>query len=137
MDPSELFGARLEAQLFFPSGLRQLFKELRVQRKEPVRGHAAYLLLGIRENKPPVRFYFDEESGLLLRMIRYAETPISRNPTHIDYADYRQEGVPRTPFRCTVARPGGRFTIHIEQLQQNVPIDDDRFAKPASTAPSS
>jgi photosynthetic reaction center cytochrome c subunit len=137
MDPSELFGARLDAQLFFPSGLRQLFKELRVQRKEPVLGHAAYLLLGIRENKPPVRLYFDEESGLLLRMIRYAETPLGRNPTQIDYADYREEGGPRTAFRWTVARPGGRFTIQIEQLQQNVPIEDDKFAKPASTAPSS
>jgi hypothetical protein len=38
----------------------------------------------------------------------------------------------RTPFRWTVARPGGRFTIQIEQTQQNVPIDDEKFAKPAA-----
>lgn len=37
--------------------------------------------------------------------------------------------------RCTLARPGNRFTIQVEQLQQNVPVDDARFAPPP-TPPS-
>jgi hypothetical protein len=37
----------------------------------------------------------------------------------------------KTPFRWTIAHPNGRFTVEIEQMQQNVPIKDDRFAKPA------
>jgi photosynthetic reaction center cytochrome c subunit len=137
MGPSELDGARVDAQIFFPSGLKQFFKELRVQRREQVHGHQTYLLLGIRDHQPPTELYFDEESGLLVRMMRYVETPLGRNPAQIDYADYRQDGGLRVPFRWTVARPGGRFTIQIEQLQQNVPIEDDKFAKPPNKTPSS
>jgi hypothetical protein len=40
----------------------------------------------------------------------------------------------KTPFRWTIARPNGRFTVEIEQMQQNVPINDDRFAQPAAPA---
>jgi photosynthetic reaction center cytochrome c subunit len=73
---------------------------------------------------PPVQLYFDEESGLLVRVLCYAETPLGRNPTQIDYADYRGEGDVKALFRWTVA------TIQIEKMQPNVPIEGDKFAKP-------
>jgi outer membrane lipoprotein-sorting protein len=38
----------------------------------------------------------------------------------------------QVPFRVTVSQPGSSSTIQIEQVQQNVAIDDTRFAKPAS-----
>jgi photosynthetic reaction center cytochrome c subunit len=90
----------------------------------------------VREGQPPVRLYFDESSGLLLRLARYAETPIGRNPTQIDYADYREVDGVKVPFRWTLARTGGRFTIQIKEVRQNVPIDDAKFAKPPAAASS-
>jgi hypothetical protein len=87
-------------------------------------------VVAIRKDQPPVRLWFDEKSGLLVRMVRLVETPLGRNPTEIDYADYRDfEGV-KIPLRWTVARPNGRFTIQVTDVQQNVPVDDARFAKP-------
>jgi hypothetical protein len=75
----------------------------------------------------------------LLRLVRYAESPLGRNPTQIDFADYREADSIKVPFRWTVARPGNRFTIQVEQLQQNTPVDDALFSlnapppqKPAS-----
>ncbi len=130
MSPSEADAAKMDADLFFPGSLQQVFKELRVQQKEQVNGHQTYVVLGMQDNQPPVQLYFDEESGLLVRVLRYAETPLGRNPTQIDYADYREEGGVKTPFRWTVARPNGRFTIQTEQVQQNVPIENNKFAKP-------
>ena len=130
MSPAEADAAKVDADLFFPSILQQVFKELRVQQKQQVNGHETYIVLGMRDNQPPMQLYFDEESGLLVRVLRYAETPLGRNPTQIDYADYRGEGGVKTPFRWTVARPSGSFTIQIEKMQQNVPLEDDKFAKP-------
>ena len=77
-----------------------------------------------------MRLYFDKNSGLLVREVRYAETPLGRMPTQIDYADYRDSGGVKIPFRWTLARPNGRFTIQIAEVENNVPIDDARFAKP-------
>ena len=81
-----------------------------------------------------MRFFFDKESGLLLRTIRYADTPLGRNPTQVDYADYRADGGVKIPFQWTIARPQGRFTIQVTEMQQNVSIDDAKFAKPAAAA---
>jgi len=78
--------------------------------------------------------YLDKESGLLLRLIRYAETPLGRNPTQIDYADYRDANGVKMPFRWTQARPGNRFTIQVEQVQQNVQVDDAKFVAPPPPA---
>jgi hypothetical protein len=130
MSTAEVDAARMDAELFFPSSLQQVFKEFRVQQKEQINGHETYVVLGMRANQPPVHLYFDQESGLLVRMLRYAETPLGRNPIQIEYADYREQDGVKTPFRWTVARPGGTFTIQTEQAQQNVPIGDDKFAKP-------
>ena len=77
--------------------------------------------------------YFDPKTNLVSRLVRYGPSPIGRMPTQIDYADYREVGGVRTPFRWTISRPGGRFTIQLENVQPNVPIDDARFAKPAVT----
>jgi len=86
--------------------------------------------MGRREGKTPLRLYFDEQSGLLVRLVRYGETPLGRLPTQIDYADYREAGGVRIPFRWTLARPSGRFTIQLSEVKQNVPVDDAKFARP-------
>jgi photosynthetic reaction center cytochrome c subunit len=131
MSPSEVDAGRMDAELFFPANLNQIFKGLHVEQQEQINGREAYVLLGTRDRLPPVQLYFDQQSGLLVRVLRFVETPLGRNPTQIDYADYHEQNGVKTPFRWTVARPNGRFTIQIAQMQQNVPIKDDQLAKPA------
>ncbi|MGZ4889383.1 MAG: hypothetical protein ACXWBH_09395, partial [Candidatus Angelobacter sp.] len=48
--------------------------------------------------------------------------------------DYRAENGVKLPFQWILARPLGRFTIQVTELQQNVPVDDSKFAKPAVAA---
>ena len=74
---------------------------------------------------------FDNESGLLLRMVRYGNSPIGRLPTQIDYADYRDLGGVKLPFRMTFAWLNGRDAIQLNEVQTNVPIDAARFGRPA------
>ncbi len=132
MSSAEVDASQIDAYPQFAIDPRQTFKELRVQQQEKVDGRPTYVVSGMREKSPPVQLYFDQESGLLIRLLRYVDTPLGLNPAQIDYADYRQEGGVRTPFRWTVARPSGRFTIQIDQMLQNVPIHDEKFTKPAA-----
>jgi photosynthetic reaction center cytochrome c subunit len=97
---------------------------------EDIDGHATYLVMSKDQGRLPLRLYFDQQSGLLLRQMRFAETPLGRNPTQIDYADYKQINGVKIPYRWTLTRPNGSFTINVDQVQQNVPIDDKLFLPP-------
>lgn len=124
-----------DATFYLPTELKKMFTQFRVRpAAEKIGGHDVYQLIGVNQGKPPMRLFFDKESGLLVRSIRYADTPLGRNPTQVDYADYRAQDGVKVPFQWTLARPLGRFTIQVTELQQNVPVDDKKFEKPAAAA---
>jgi photosynthetic reaction center cytochrome c subunit len=130
MHGPDIDGAAMDADLHFAAHLKGIFSEVQVRGTEKIGDHDAYLVVGRRGDKTPLRLYFDAQSGLLLRLIRYGETPFGRMPTQIDYADYREVGGVKIPYRWTLARPGGRFTIQLTEVKQNIPVDDAKFAKP-------
>jgi len=131
MGGPDVEGARFDAEFYLPVRMKEIFPELKVGGTEKIDGKDTTLVLGTRQGKPPVKFYFDPTSGLLVRVLRYTDTALGLNPTQIDYSDYRDvEGV-KTPYRWTIARPSGRFTIQVEQVQQNAAIDAAKFAAPA------
>ena len=130
MHGQELDAAAMDADLHFAAHLKEMFSAAQVRGAEKVGDHDTYLVVGQRDGKPPLRLYFDEQSGLLVRLVRYGETPLGPMPTQIDYADYRESGAVKIPFRWTLARPGGRFTIQVSEVKESVPVDDAKFAKP-------
>jgi photosynthetic reaction center cytochrome c subunit len=133
MSAAEAAAARIDAQLYFPARVRELYQEFKVQPGEIVDGHATYLLNAQGHDMPPLRLYFDQQSGLLLRLIRYAQTPLGRNPTQIDYSDYREIDGIKVPYKWMLARTNGTFTVSISSIQQNVPIDEKLFVMPPAT----
>jgi len=137
MSAAENDTAHMDADLYFAAHLKTLYSKFSVDPGEKIDGHETYLVAGRTLGQPPLRLYLDKESGLLLRLIRYAETPLGRNPTQIDYSDYRDAHGVKLPFRWTIARPGGRFTIQVEQIQQNVAVDDAKFVAPPPSAAAS
>jgi photosynthetic reaction center cytochrome c subunit len=136
MSLADMNAAAMDADLQFATNISRRFTDLKVAREETVAEHPAYVVVGTREGYPPVEMYFDEESGLLVRILRFTETVLGRNPTQIDYADYRQAEEIKTPFRWSISRPSGGFTIQVEQVQQNVPIDQQKFVKPPDPPPA-
>ncbi len=136
MTAAESEAAKLDADLYFPLHAKQLFTKFSVKASEKIGDRDAVLLVAANEGKPPLKLYFDAQSGLLLRQQRYADTVFGYNPTQIDYADFRDVDGVKVPFRWTLARPSGRFTIQVETTQQNVPVDDAKFAMPAAPPPA-
>lgn len=131
MSASDGIAAKLDAESFYPNLLQQQFTDLKLQEHPEKIGNAeADVVLGLVKGQPPVKFYFDQSSGLLVRMVHYTETPLGLNPTQVDFADYRAVDGVKTPYRWTIARPSGAFNIQIDEVQQNVPIDESRFVEP-------
>jgi hypothetical protein len=130
MSRAEGGAASLDAEFALALRLKEIFPMLRRGRTETIAGVECEVLNGSGPERPATRLYFDKKSGLLVRMIRFAETPVGRIPTQVDYADYRDADGVKIPFRWTLSRVNGRFTIQIAEAKSNVAIDDARFAKP-------
>jgi hypothetical protein len=135
MSAAENDSARLDADLHFPVHVKTLYAKFKVESGEKIDGHDTYLMEGREEGRPPLRLCFDTQTGLLVRLVRYAQSPLGLNPTRIDYADYRDADGVKVPFRWTVSRPGNRFTIQVEEMKQNVPVDDAKFIAPPPPPP--
>jgi hypothetical protein len=131
MSAAESAAAGLDAEFYLGLRVKELYPQLRRGRPETIAGVECEVLNGAAPGRPAIRLYFDKNSGLLLRMVRYADTPMGRNPTQIDYADYRDADGVKIPFRWTLSRPIARFTIQIADVKSNVSLDDAKFAKPA------
>jgi len=131
MTAAEAWSSSLDAEFALPLRIKEIFPQLRRGRPAQVNGADCEVLNASAPGKPPVQLYFDQKSGLLVRMVKNADTAMGRMPVQIDYADYRDAGGVKIPFRWTLARPNGRFTIQISDVKTNVAVDDSKFAKPS------
>jgi len=130
MSQAEVEGAKMDADLQLPLHLHQIFGDLRPARPEKIDGQDSYQLVALVAGEARARLYFNQQSGLLVRIIRYANTPLGPNPTRIDYGDYRLVDAVQVPYRWATARPAGQFTIQLNDVKQNVAVEDTKFAKP-------
>ena len=129
LTPSETAAAKLDADLKFALDAPQILQGLKVLPPEQIDGREMFVLSGKPENMRPVRLYFDAQTGLLTRALRYTEVALGFTPVQVDYADYRAVDGVMIPFRRTQTRPSGRSVIQIDSVQQNVSIPDSRFTK--------
>ena len=114
MTDAEQQSASIDAQLYLAARLPELYQDFRVHPGETINGKPTYMISARGKNLPGLRLYFDQDSGLLVRLIRYTETPLGRNPAEVDYADYRVTDGVKIPYKWTLTRPNGSFTIQID-----------------------
>src|SRR5206468_2247055 len=128
----DLDGARLDADLAFPSRIKDALTTWRVGPSETIAGRDAQVVQGTGANGALATLYFDKESGLLVRQVRYADSPVGRIPTLIDYSDYREVSGVKMPFQWTVAWLDGQDTVQLTEVRPNIAIDAAKFARPAA-----
>jgi hypothetical protein len=128
---TELDGARFDAMIAFPGQLGEVLSVLRVGYPDYIDGRPVEVVQGSGSRGLVVTLYFDQETGLLTRYIRYGRSPIGRLPTQVDYADYREvEGV-MIPHQWTFSWLDGRDLFEITNIELNAPIDASVFGRPS------
>jgi len=125
-----LEGAKLDAMLSFPSQVKQAFAQWQIS-ATAIGDKEVRVVQGTNPRQPPVNFYFEESSGLLLRVLRYAETAVGRVPTQVDFSDYRDVSGVKMPFKWTTTWTNGQATTELTEVRVNVPIDAARLSRPA------
>ncbi len=128
---TELDGLKLDAELSFPGQIKQVLTDLRVGYPDTVDGHDVQVVQGRGPRGLLATLYFDKQSGLLVRMIRYGRTPIGRVPSQVDYSDYRDVDGIKFPFQYKFLWLDGRDSYQLSDVKINVPIEDSRFGKPS------
>lgn len=146
----DLDGARIDAMLSFPGQIKQVLSNFKVSlpttitdlpgpssqtsEEKSTESAGQERLVNVVQGTGPrgslVTLYFDQTSGLLVRMVRYGKSPIGRAPTQVDYGDYRDVNGVKMPFRVLFAWLGGRDAIQLNEIQTNVPIDEAKFGRP-------
>jgi photosynthetic reaction center cytochrome c subunit len=146
----DLDGARFDAQLSFPGQIKQILTNLKTGQPTTITGlqmsqsqaavqkdvtvgksSSVDVVQGTGPRGLLVTLYFDRQTGLLARELRFSETPIGRVPTQIDYSDYRDVNGIKFPFRIAYVWLDGRDSIVLDEVKTNVPIDEAKFGRPA------
>lgn len=124
-----LEGARLDAMLWFPGpALRDAFSDWRIGRTA-IDEQEVLVAQGLSDGQPRANFYFDD-SGMLVRVVRWTQTPVGYVPTQIDYEDYREVNGIKIPFRRSATQTYMQMTVDLEEFRPNAPVDAATFATP-------
>jgi hypothetical protein len=126
----ELDGVKLEAQVFFPSQIKQALRNWRVGFPTEINDRQVQVVQGNTAGGAVATLCFDAQTGLLVRLIRYNASPVGRIVTRVDYSDYRDSAGIKMPFKWTVSWLDGRSVFELTRVQPNVAIDPAKFAKP-------
>jgi hypothetical protein len=127
----ELGGAKFEAELSIPARLKQSLTQWRANLPREIAGRGVNVLQGTGTGGFTPTLYFDVETGLLTRVVHYANSAMGRVPTQYDFEDYREVAGVKIPFKWTFAWVSGRDVVQLTDVQANVAIDAAKFAKPA------
>jgi photosynthetic reaction center cytochrome c subunit len=150
LNGGDLDGARFDAELSFPGQIKQILTNLKTGQPTTItdipvshsqasvqkdvtsgKSYNVAVLQGTGPRGLLVTLYFDTQTGLLLRELRYSETPIGRVPTEIDFADYRDVNGIKFPFRISYVWLDGRDAIVLNDIKTNISIDEAKFGRPA------
>lgn len=117
MDGSEVAVTTLANDLGWLTRPEEVFSDPRVAGRRSLDGREE-IVIAARVEGHPVELSFDRERGLLRGVLAWVETPFGRLLTRLEVDDYLEVDGLRTPSVWTVARPRGRFTVHLTEIEQ-------------------
>jgi hypothetical protein len=130
----DLDGVKLDADLAFPGGLKKALTGLRVGFPTTTIDDREVQVVQGTAGASRVKLFFDKQTGLLTRVVRYSKTIVGPVPTQIDYSDYREVAGVKMPFQWRLTWTDGQSMYSLNEVQPNVAIDPAKFARPAAAA---
>jgi hypothetical protein len=111
--------------------LKELYPTMTVSRANE-NGHEYYLIEATPAKGAPEKLLFDPASGLLVKQtVERVTQEEGIVPTDIFYEDYKDFDGVKVPTTVRQVTPDYTSIMKIKEVQNNAPIDDSKFAKPA------
>jgi photosynthetic reaction center cytochrome c subunit len=125
-----LEGAGVDAAMSFPGRIKQTLSDWRVGLASIIDDRDVRIVQGKTTSGFLVKLYFDVQSGLMVRSMRYSESPVGRVPVRVDYSDYRDVNGIKIPFKWTSTWTDGRTVFQLDSVQLNTTVEAGKFSKP-------
>ena len=130
----DLDGVKLDSTLAFPGGLKQALTNWRTGFPTTSIDDRPVQVVQAMAGGSRVKLFFDKETGLLSRVVRYSKTIVGPVPVQIDYSDYREVAGVKIPFQWRLTWTDGQSMFSLDDVKANVAIDPAKFAKPVAAA---
>jgi photosynthetic reaction center cytochrome c subunit len=127
---SELVQEKRWAAFYPGADISTYYTRLQVDGVETIDGQDVYRVSGWPAGAPPEKLYFDQKTGLLVRVTSLIPSPLGALPKETDYADYRGVHGIKVPGTIRIVELSGISTFRFDSIEANKPIDDSRFAMP-------
>jgi outer membrane lipoprotein-sorting protein len=128
----ETDGAKLDADLGFPANIKTTLKDWKIGfPATAINDKPVVIVQGRAAGNTRIKLYFDQETGLLVRTLRYNDTVVGQVPTETDYSNYKDVAGVKLPFSMVITWTDGQSKIELKDIQANVPVEASRFAMPA------
>ena len=126
----ELLQLKLTNNLYRETNLDKLYSSWTVKGIEKVGGKDAYVVTGTPAGLAPETFYFDAQTGLLVRTDSTLVSPEGKMPAQTFYEDYREVDGVKIPYKMRVVVPQAEIITMITEIKNGAAIEEAKFAKP-------
>ena len=121
---AELATAKLEAEFFRDSKIKQLYPKIVVKGKDKVNDKEVYVLEATPVESSVETWYFDAQTGFMLRLDAEREGPQGKQAVQSFMDNYKEVDGIKLPFNLRQVTPQFTIDIKIEEVKHNVPIED-------------
>jgi outer membrane lipoprotein-sorting protein len=130
-----LAALKREANFFRLLKIKEQYSSLRVTGREKVGEREAYVLEALTPDNQTEKLYFDTQTSLLLRKVRFFQTMVGAVPEMTDYEDYREVDGVKLPFTTNRSQLDAfeMFVLKLTEVRHNAAIEDSKFNFPSVT----
>jgi hypothetical protein len=130
LDGDELTSAKRAAQLSLLTSWKDVYKTAETGGSEDIDGKPAWKVVMTPKEGKPETFYFDKESGMLVRIAAVFSTALGEISTDSTMADFRQVQGILTPFVMTEKAMGQNIVLKFDHIGYNVDVPKGKFDLP-------
>jgi len=132
LEGAEKVEAKRAARLLSLTDWRKVYKSAQTIGSADIDGKPAWKVEMTPIEGKPETFFFDKDSGLLVRISAVRSTPLGDVSTESTMSDFRSVDGLLTPFAQTETAMSQSIVTHFKTVSYNVPLPADRFDPPAA-----
>ncbi|MCI0665548.1 MAG: hypothetical protein L0220_31195 [Acidobacteria bacterium] len=128
---AELAAAKRDSDFYSVINFKKNYPKIEVKGREKVGSSEAYLVEATPAEGSSLKFYFDVETGLLLRMDGEREFQKEKIPLEVYFEDYKAIDGVKIAHTVKQVTPMFAATIKLTEVKHNTEIDETKFNKPS------